>query len=63
AIVLASRRLVEQHPDVLRALSALGGTIDAAQMRQMNLEVDRDEQDPARVAEEYLRAHAKDHEP
>ncbi|MDE3156954.1 MAG: ABC transporter permease subunit [Acidobacteriota bacterium] len=54
AIVLASQRLVRERPDVIKALQALGGTIDAAAMRQMNLEVDRDRQDPAKVAEGFL---------
>jgi osmoprotectant transport system permease protein len=56
AIVLASPRLVDEHPEVIDALRALVGSIDAAAMRRMNLAVDRDGQLPIDVAREWLDA-------
>jgi osmoprotectant transport system permease protein len=54
AIVLAGSRVARERPDLLKALRALEGRIDAAQMRRMNLAVDRDGQAPRRVAAEFL---------
>ncbi len=42
AIVLASRRLAEERPEVLAALRPLMGAVDATAMQRMNLAVDRD---------------------
>lgn len=55
AIVLVSGRLAKEHPDVVEALSTLGGAIDAAKMREMNRAVDDEKRTPAAVAEEFLR--------
>ncbi len=54
ALILASRRVSEQYPEVLRALSGLVGTIDAASMRAMNLEVDEEGEASAAVARRFL---------
>ncbi len=54
AVILASPRLVREHPDVIAALGALIGTVDAATMRQMNLEVDDAGRSPAEVAADFL---------
>jgi osmoprotectant transport system substrate-binding protein/osmoprotectant transport system permease protein len=56
AVVLVGRALARRHPDAVRALAALAGTIDAARMRRMNLAVDQGEKSPAAVAEEFLAA-------
>ncbi len=55
ALVLASDRLVRERPDVVRALAALEGTVDAAAMRAMNAAVDRGALDPARAGARLLR--------
>jgi osmoprotectant transport system permease protein len=54
AVILASSRLTREHPDAVRALRRLSGTIDADRMRRMNLAVDQDGQSPATVAEEFV---------
>jgi osmoprotectant transport system permease protein len=63
AVVLVSRRLSEDRPDVVAALSALAGTIDVDRMRAMNAEVDRDGKSPAAVAERFLQGGAADAPP
>jgi len=56
ALVLAGPRLVHEHPAALRALQALAGRLDAAQMRRLNAAVDRDGQSPEAVAAAFLNA-------
>jgi glycine betaine/choline ABC-type transport system substrate-binding protein len=48
--------LLERHPGIRRALAELSGTIDDAEMRRLNLEVDIEERDLAEVAREWLRS-------
>ena len=55
ALVLVGPRVASEQPQVLAALASLAGTLDAAQMRRMNLAVDRDGRSPADVAQEFLR--------
>ena len=55
ALVLVGPRVASEQPQVLAALASLAGTLDAAQMRHMNLAVDRDGRSPADVAQEFLR--------
>lgn len=55
AIVLASRRLTERHPDVLAALATLEHKLSAEQMRNMNLAVDIDHELPSEVARDFAR--------
>ena len=54
AIVLASRRLAREEPAVLEALGRLEQTIDADQMRAMNLAVDERGESPAAVARRFV---------
>lgn len=54
ALVLVSARIARERPDVVRALSALDGTIDAATMRAANARVDQQHEDPAIVARSLL---------
>jgi osmoprotectant transport system permease protein len=54
AVVLAGPRLARRHPEVLAALRTLNGTIDAARMRRMNLEVDEEGRTPEAVALDFL---------
>jgi osmoprotectant transport system permease protein len=54
AVILAGTRLVRDRPDVVAALRALTGQITPERMRQMNLAVDQDGEEPARVAREFL---------
>ena len=54
AVILAGPRLVRERPDVIAALGALTGRIDADRMRRMNMAVDRDGTAPAAVAREFL---------
>lgn len=54
AIVLVSRRLRDQRPEIVAALAALEGTIDVSRMRAMNAAVDRDGKSPAAIAEAFL---------
>jgi osmoprotectant transport system substrate-binding protein/osmoprotectant transport system permease protein len=59
AVILASARLVREHPDAVAALRSLNGTIDADQMRRMNLSVDQDGKSPQVVSEEFLSQKSK----
>jgi osmoprotectant transport system permease protein len=52
AVILASARVAREHPDVLAALRALDGSIDAARMRALNRAVDEEGKSPARVGDE-----------
>ena len=52
--MLVSDRLARERPEVVAALEALVGTIDADAMRAMNLAVDAAGRTPASVAEEFL---------
>ncbi|HEY8516767.1 MAG TPA: ABC transporter permease/substrate-binding protein [Candidatus Binatia bacterium] len=56
AVVLASARLAREHPEVIAALRALAGTIDAARMRRANLEVDERGRGPREVGRELAAA-------
>jgi osmoprotectant transport system permease protein len=54
AIILASARLAERHPEAIEALRGLVGTIDNAAMRAMNLAVDAKHESPDAVARRFL---------
>ena len=54
ALIVANARLAREAPEVLAALEALDGTIDAAQMRRMNFEVDDAGRTPAQAARRFL---------
>jgi len=54
AIILASRRLAREQPEVVAALRRLSGAISDSQMRRMNSAVDQDGRSPAAVAREFL---------
>lgn len=56
ALIIASRRLTEDHPEVIRALSKLVGTIDATRMRSMNGDVDQRGDPSSAVAKRFLRS-------
>ena len=55
AVVLVSARLARAHPEVVQALRALAGTIDAGRMRRLNAAVDDGKRAPAAVADALLR--------
>lgn len=59
AVVLASGRLVREHPEAIEALRGLAGAIDAERMRQMNVAVDERKEMPAAVAERFLKELAR----
>lgn len=59
ALLITSRRLHERHPDVIHALSELVGTIDEAQMRKMNGEVDQKGEASATVARKFVESLAR----
>jgi osmoprotectant transport system permease protein len=54
AVILASSTLTREHPDAIRALRGLNGTIDVDRMRRMNLAVDQDGKSPEAVADEFI---------
>ncbi|MBW2414676.1 MAG: ABC transporter permease subunit [Deltaproteobacteria bacterium] len=54
AIVLIRAATAREHPEVLRALSALDRSIDERQMQRLNLSVDRGGKIPREVAREFL---------
>jgi osmoprotectant transport system permease protein len=54
AVVLASPQLARESPDVLAAVAALEGSIDAARMRALNRRVDEQRASPRAAAQEFL---------
>jgi osmoprotectant transport system permease protein len=54
AVVLVSPRLQRESPAAVAALRRLAGTVDAEEMRRMNMAVDRDGHSAASVAEGFL---------
>ena len=54
AVVLVSAGLAARAPEVVAALQALDGAIDADAMRRMNLAVDQAGRTPREVAREFL---------
>lgn len=54
AVILASARLAQRHPQAIDALRELTGKIDGDTMRKMNLAVDRDHESPESVARRFL---------
>ena len=54
AILLASRRLASEAPEVIEELRVLDGAIDATAMQRMNFAVDDGGEAPAAVARELL---------
>jgi osmoprotectant transport system permease protein len=56
ALVLAGPRLLAESPDVVAALRALEGAIDAPAMQRMNLAVDHKGATPREVARRFLDA-------
>lgn len=60
ALVLASAGLQAEHPEVLDALRALTGRIDADSMRRMNRAVDQDGRSPGDVARKFLAGRWRD---
>ena len=55
AVMLAGKRLGQRHPEVIDALRALDGVLDASRMREMNLAVDLQGKLPVDVAREFAR--------
>ncbi len=55
AVPIVRNEIIETHPEVKIQLERLGGIIDEEMMIDMNYKVDKYGQDPARVAEEFLR--------
>lgn len=55
ALIVTSRKLREEHPNVMAALADLVGTIDVSQMRKMNGEVDQKGEPTAEVAQRFLK--------
>jgi osmoprotectant transport system permease protein len=54
AVVLASKHLAREAPDVLAALRDLEGAIDVARMRALNRMVDEEGRSPAQAARAFL---------
>jgi osmoprotectant transport system permease protein len=59
AIILAGSRLVRERRDVLAALGALAGRIDADDMRRMNRAVDQEGAAPEEVAARFFGAESR----
>jgi osmoprotectant transport system permease protein len=54
ALLLAGSGLAREHPEVIERLRGLAGRIDAAEMRRMNLAVDREGETASAVAQRFL---------
>ncbi|WP_108024184.1 ABC transporter permease/substrate-binding protein [Melghirimyces profundicolus] len=51
---LLRKETLDRHPELEKALNQLAGKIDEDEMRRMNYRVDFKDEDPARVAREFL---------
>lgn len=56
AVPVVRRDALARHPDLAPALASLGGRLDAATMRRMNLAVDGEHRSPADVAAAWIAA-------
>ena len=56
AVPIANTASLAAHPGIESALAALGGRLDEAAMRRLNLAVDGARRSPAAVAREFLRS-------
>ncbi len=56
AVPLVREKTLERYPKLRGVLNSLAGKIDAATMRRMNQEVDREGKNPEQVAREFLRS-------
>ena len=56
AAIVVRRKRLDRHPRLRSVLSELGGRIDAETMRGLNLRIDRDGEDAATVARDWLDA-------
>jgi osmoprotectant transport system permease protein len=54
AVVLVSKRLASERPEIVAALRKLEGRLDAAKMRELNRQVDQEGTTPAEVARRFL---------
>lgn len=54
AVPVIRQQIIQQHPEVARALADLDGKISDAQMQQMNYAVDGQHRDPQDVVREFL---------
>jgi glycine betaine/choline ABC-type transport system substrate-binding protein len=56
AVPIVNASSLAAHPGIESALAALGGRLDEAAMRRLNLAVDGGRRSPAAVAREFLRS-------
>ncbi|NLY49708.1 MAG: osmoprotectant ABC transporter substrate-binding protein [Firmicutes bacterium] len=54
-ILVARNQTLQEHPEVKEALEVLGGLIDTETMMSLNARVDVDEEEPAKVARDFLK--------
>ena len=54
AVVLVSKKLASERPEIVAALKKLEGRLDAGKMRELNRQVDQDGITPAEVAKRFL---------
>ena len=55
AVPVFNSAILLSHPQLVGVLKALGGTLDAATMRELNRQVDLEHRQPAEVVRTYLR--------
>lgn len=55
AVPIVRTEIIEKYPELEDVLNLLSGRIDDETMRQLNFKVDEEQQDPRKVAEDYLR--------
>lgn len=54
AVVLVSKKLASERPEIVAALKQLEGRLDAGKMRELNRQVDQEGKTPAEVAQRFL---------
>lgn len=54
-ILVARNDMLEKYPEVKKALEPLGGLMDTETMTKLNARVDVDEEEPAKVARDFLK--------
>lgn len=62
AVPVIRKQVLQEHPELSSALTALGNTISDAEMQQMNYAVDSQHRDTQRVVRDFLRKKGLSHQ-
>lgn len=55
AVPMIRQEVLDKHPELEKVLNSLAGVIDDTTMQELNYKVDKLQQDPAVVADDFLK--------